>query len=145
MQTPRKIATKTRKSKRARNMTPPGAALEQLTVDGWKQIAFTSQSMNSFEEGYSVNELELLEVVWSVEYFTNYLYGKYFTVITNHRALLSILKKNRSNKSYNSRLTNWIDRLLRFQFGFEHLPCAKMGIVDYISRHPNQKANKANK
>ena len=53
-----------------------GAALEQLTVDGWKPIAYTSRFLNSCEERYSVNELELLGVVWSVEYFKNYLYGK---------------------------------------------------------------------
>ena len=30
---------------------------------------------------------------------------------TVHRTLLSIMKENRSNKSYNTRLTRWIDRL----------------------------------
>ena len=35
------------------------AALEQLTVDGWKPIAFASRFLNSCEERYSVNELEL--------------------------------------------------------------------------------------
>ena len=53
-----------------------GAALEQLTVDRWKPIAYTSRFLNSCEERYSVNELELLGVVWSIEYFKNYLYGK---------------------------------------------------------------------
>ena len=119
-----------------------GAALEQLTVDGWKPIAFASRFLNSYEERYSVNELELLGVVWSTEYFKNYLYGKQFKVITDHRALLSIMKEHRSNKSYNSRLTRWVDRLLPFQFDIEHLPGAKMGLVDYISRNPSQKAKK---
>ena len=109
-----------------------GAALEQLTVDGWKPIAFTTLFLNHSEERYSVNELELLGVVWSIEYFKNYLYRKIFTVITDHRARLSIMKEKRSNKSYNSRLTRWIDRLLSFQFDNEHLPGAKMGLVDYI-------------
>ena len=116
-----------------------GAALEQLTVDGWKPIAFTSRFLNPCEQRYSVNELELLGVLWSIEYFKNYLYGKNFRVLTNHRVLLSILKENRSKKSYNSRLTRWI-RLLLFQFDIESLPGAKMGLVDYTSRHPNQKA-----
>ena len=58
-----------------------GAALEQLTVDGWKPIAIASRFLNSCDERYSVNELELLGVVWSIEYFKNYLYGKNFTVI----------------------------------------------------------------
>ena len=50
------------------------------------------------------------------------------------------MKENRWNKSYNTRLTRWIDRLLPFQFDIEHLPGAKMGLVGYISRHPFQKA-----
>ena len=123
-----------------------GTALEQLTVDAWKPIAFAWRFLNSCEERYSVNELELLRVVSSIEYFKNCLYGKNFTVITDHRALLSIMKENRSNKLYNSRLTRWIDtnslRLLPFQFDMEHLPGAKMGLVDYISRHPFQQAKK---
>ena len=98
--------------------------------------------MNSCEEQNSVNALEPLGVVWSVEYFKNYLYGKHFTFITVHRAVLSILKEKHSNKSYNSRSIRWIDRLLTFHFDIVHLPGAKMGLVDYISRHPNQKAKK---
>ena len=72
-----------------------GAALEQLTVDGWKPISFASRFLNSSEERYSIKDFELLEVVWSIEYFKNYLYGKEFTIITDHRAFLSILKEHR--------------------------------------------------
>ena len=103
-----------------------GAALEQLTVDGWKPIAFASRFLNSCEERYSVNELDILGVEWSIEYFKNYLYGKHFKVITDHRALLSIMKENRSNQSYNSTLTRWVDRLLPFQFDIKHVPGAEM-------------------
>ena len=121
------------------------AALEQLTVDGWKPICFASRFLNSTEERYSINELELLGVVWSIEYFRNYLYGKEFTIITDHCALLSILKEHRSNKSYNCRLSRWVDRLLPYQFSIEHLPGAKMGLVDYISRNPYQPAKSVSK
>ena len=119
-----------------------GIALEQLTVDGWEPIAFASRFLTSCKERHSVNELELLGVVWSIEYFKNYLYGKNFTGITDHRAVLSFMKENRSNKLYNFRLTRWIDRRLPFQFDIEHLPGAKTGLVDYISRHPFQQAKK---
>ena len=50
------------------------------------------------------------------------------------------MKEHRSNKSYNSRLTHWVDRLLPFDFNIEHLPGAKMGLVDYISRQKNREA-----
>ena len=45
-----------------------GAALEQLTADGWKLVGLTSRFLNSSEERYSVNESELLGVVWSIEF-----------------------------------------------------------------------------
>ena len=119
-----------------------GAALEQNTPDGWKPIALASRFLNSTEERYSVNELELLGIVWSIDYFKYYVYGKNFTVVTDHRALLSILKEHRSNKSYNSRLSRWIDRLLPYNITIEHMPGAKMGLVDYISRNPFARAKK---
>ena len=122
-----------------------GAALEQRSPTGWHTVAFASPFLNSNEELYSVNELELLGVVWSVENFKYYLFGKSFTIITDHRALLSIMKEHRSKKSYNSCLTRWVDRLLPFAFNIEHIPGAKMGLVDYISRQPNQEAKVTNK
>ena len=83
-------------------------------------------------------------MVWAVEYFKYYLFGKTFTVLTDHKALLSVLKSHRSNKSYNSRLARWIDRLLPFDFNIEHIPGTRMGLVDYISRQPNQNAKSVN-
>ena len=117
-----------------------GCALEQRTPNGWHTVAFASRFLNSVEDRYSINELELLGVVWSVEHFKYYLYGKPFTVITDHRAFLSIMRENRSNKSYNSRLTRWVDRLLPFDFSIDHLPGTKIGLVDYISRDSQQHA-----
>ena len=102
-------------------------------------MAFALRFLNSVEDRYSINELELLGVVWSIEHFKYYLYGKPFTVKTDHRALLSIMRENRANKSYNSRLRRWVDRLLPFDFTIDHLPGSEMGLVDYISRDPQQK------
>ena len=117
-----------------------GCALEQRTPNVWHTVAFASQFLNSVEDRYSINELELLGVVWSVEHFKYYLYGKPFTVKTDHRALLSIMRENRANKYYNSRLTRWVDRLLPSDFTIDHLLASKMGSVDFISRDPQQKA-----
>ena len=49
------------------------------------------------------------------------------------------MRENRANKSFISRLTRWIDRLLPFDFTIDHLPGSKMGLVDYISRDRQQK------
>ena len=113
-----------------------GCALEQRTPKGWHTVAFASRFLNSVEVRYSINELVLLGVVWSIEHFKYYLYGKPFTVITDHRALLSIMRENRATKSYKSPPTSWVDRLLSFDFSIDQLPGSKMGLDDYISREP---------
>ena len=51
------------------------------------------------------------------------------------------MKSNHGNKTYQSRLTRWIDRLLPFNFNMEHIAGTKMGLVDYISRNPVGKAD----
>ena len=122
-----------------------GAALEQRSPTGWHTVAFASHFLNSNEERYSINELELSGVVWSLDCFRYYLLGKSFTVITDHRALLLITKEHRFNKSYNSRLTRWVDQLLPLDFNIEHIPGAKVGLVVYNSRQPNQEEKVKNK
>ena len=55
------------------------------------------------------------------------------------------MKERRSNKSFNSRLTRWIDKLLPFDFYIEHTLDTKMGMVDQISCQPNHQAKVTNK
>ena len=45
-----------------------GAALEQPSPTGWHTDALASRFLYS-EEGYKVNEIEILGLVWSVEFF----------------------------------------------------------------------------
>ena len=115
-----------------------GAMLFQKEEEGWKPIACASRYLSQYESKYSINELELLAVVWSVEHFRNYIYGTQFEVITDHKALISALKSNHGNKTYSSRLTRWIDRLLPFDIQIVHRPGRTMGLVDYLSRHPSE-------
>ena len=51
-----------------------GSMLLQEEETGWKPIACASRYLNQYEMKYSINELELLAVVWSVECFRNYIY-----------------------------------------------------------------------
>ena len=55
-----------------------GAALGKLTVGGWKQISIGSRFRNSNEERYSIYELELLGVVWSIKFLKINLMRKNF-------------------------------------------------------------------
>ena len=115
-----------------------GAVLEQLNSDGWRPISFASRYLNEAEKKYSTNELEMLAVVWEAEYFRNYVLGRTFVIVTDHKALVSLLNgNNKKNKTMLSRLTRWLDRLIPFDFQVEHKPGAKIGLADYLSRHPS--------
>ena len=107
----------------------------QHSAEGWMAIAYASRFLNSLEEKYSVNELEILGVVWAIEHFKYYLYGKHFTVITDHRALISALSPSERSKTSQSRLTRWIEKLIPFHFDIK-LAGSKMGLLDYMSRNP---------
>ena len=98
-------------------------------------IASASRFLNSLEEKYSVNELELLGVVWAIENYKYYLYGKHFIVITDHQALISSLNASERPKTSRIRLTRWIDRLIPFHFDIKHLTGNKMRLIDYMSRN----------
>ena len=47
-------------------------------------------------------------------------------------------KRKKSNKTYSSRLTRWVDRLLPFDSQIFHAPGRTIGIADYLSRHSSQ-------
>ena len=114
-----------------------GNCLEQKYGSTWETIAFASRFLNNLESRYSTNERELLAVVWSMENFKYYLYGSEFMLQTDHQALLTAFKENRGNKTYQSRLTRWVDRLLPLNFSVEHIPGKNMGFADYLSGNPS--------
>ena len=105
-----------------------GACLEQKIDNILKPIAFASRFLKTIESRYSTNERELLAGVWSLKHFKYYLYGTEFILQTDHQALHTALKENRGNKTYQSRLKRWVDRLLSFHFLVKHVPGKKHGI-----------------
>ena len=116
-----------------------GAVLEQLGPEGRRLISFASRYLNEAEKKYSTNELEMLAVVWGggAEYFRNYILGRNFLIVTDHKSLIFLLNgNNKKNKTIFSRLTRCLDRLIPFHFQIEHKPGAKIGLADYLSRHP---------
>ena len=76
-----------------------GRTLWQKQDDGkTKPIAYGSRYLNETEKKYSIGELEFLAVVWGLEKFRFYVYGKKVYLYTDHQALEPLIKRNRSNK-----------------------------------------------
>ena len=114
-----------------------GAVLQQEEEGTWKPISFASRFLTELESKYSINALELLAIVWSIEYFRSYVYGVPFKITSDHKALATVLKGQKANKTYSSRLTRWLDQLLRYDFEVIHGPGRPLGIADYLSRNPS--------
>ena len=107
-----------------------GAVLSQLQEGQEKVIAYGSKAFSAEERNYCVTRRELLAIVWAMETYRYYLYGKRFTVRTDHASLKWILKV----KEPKDQLARWIQRLSVFDFVIEHRPGKKHGNADALSR-----------
>ena len=101
-----------------------------------KHIAFASRYLNDAEKKYSLGELELQAVVWGLERFRFYLYGKQVQLFSDHQALEPLLKRNKANKQYSARLTRWLERLNHFDISLKHTAGKEIKFTDFISRNP---------
>ena len=116
-----------------------GAVLQQSQKNGeWESICFASRFLTDFEAKYSINELELLALVLAVEHFKNYISGVQFKILSDHKALMSVPRPNMGNKTFSSRLTRCVDRLLPFEFEVVHVAGRTLGMADYLPRHPTE-------
>ena len=114
-----------------------GITLWQRQADGeLKPIAFGSRFLNDSEKNYSIGELELLAVVWGLEKFRFYLYGKKVFLYTDHQALEPLIKRNRCNKQYSARLTRCLDRLAHFDISIQHIAGSSFKVTDFLCRNP---------
>ena len=67
----------------------------------------------------------------SEEHFKNNLFGVTYGIVSDHKALLSVFKLNKINKTFSS-------RLLPLDFTIVHTLGRTLGIADYLSRLPSE-------
>jgi len=65
-----------------------GGILSQLEINKDRSIAYVSQTLNDNEIKYDTYEKEALAVIYCVKHFRPYLYGRKFTLVTDHKSLL---------------------------------------------------------
>ncbi|XP_030596890.1 uncharacterized protein K02A2.6-like isoform X2 [Archocentrus centrarchus] len=112
-----------------------GAVLLQAEGEHWKPIAYASRSMTESERRYAQIEKECLGLVFGLERFHSYIYGlPSFTVETDHRPLVSIIKKNLNEMS--PRIQRLMMRMLRYDFELVYTPGKHLIIADALSRAP---------
>ena len=98
-------------------------------------IAYASKSLTSAEQRYSCIEREMLSIVFGLQRFHTYLYGRSFIVITDHKPLLMIIDKPLSSAP--PRLQRMLVKLQGYKFKIEHCPGKQNQLADSLSRLPS--------
>jgi hypothetical protein len=111
-----------------------GAVLEQSYEDTLRPLSYFSKSYTVTQRKYATSEKELLAVVMAVEHFHQYLYGKQFTVYTDHLPLTWLLNK----KNPHHRLERWLLRLSLYNLVIAYKPGKENLIADFLSRLPEE-------
>lgn len=66
-----------------------GAVLSHVMKDGTiRPIAYASCSLSSAENNYSQIDNGALGLIWGLKRFHTYLFGRHFTLITDHQPLV---------------------------------------------------------
>ena len=90
-----------------------GAILAQKDDDRKEYVcAYASRLLKGAECHYGISEKECLAVLWAIKHFRIYIYGKRFTVVTDHSALTWLI----NIKEPTGRLARWSIYLQAFQF-----------------------------
>ena len=107
-----------------------GATLNVVREGVEYPVAFYSRQLQGAENRYSATELEALAIFKAIFFFEHFLYGRDFEVMTDHKALVSLLRSKRLNK----RLHGWILRLMDFSFVIKYKPGRENLDADGLSR-----------
>ena len=102
-----------------------------LLQDG-RPVAFASKTLTTTEQNYANIEREMLAVVFALERFHHYVYGRHVTIESDHKPLESITRKGL--KSAPPRLMRMLLRIQRYDFEVKYTPGKQMLVADHLSR-----------
>ena len=104
-----------------------------LLQDG-EPIAYASKALSDAETRYANIEREMLAVVFGCERFHTYVFGKHFTVESDHKPLQMIHQKPLTSAP--PRLQRMLLRLQQYDFTLVYRPGKEVPIADSLSRSP---------
>ena len=116
-----------------------GAVLSQVQNGEERVIAYASQTLSHTQQNHCTTKKELLAVVTFVEHFRYYLYGRPFTIRSDHASLRWL----RNFKTADGMLARWLTKLERYNYTFVHRKGSQHTNADAQSRIPTRKCPRA--
>ena len=121
-----------------------GAVLSHQLIEGEYPIAFASRSLAPAEKNYSQIDKEALAIVFGVKHFHQYLFGRQFTIKSDHKPLQYLLGKKKGIPSMASaRVQRWalnsVLTITKFStFQVENMPML-MYLVSFLYQYNPKK------
>ena len=117
-----------------------GAVLSHVFSDGAERpIAYASRTLSKCERGYPQLDKEALSLVFGVKKYHQYLYGRRFTLVTDHKPLTTILGPKKGLPTLAAaRLQRWAILLAAYQYDIEFRSTTEHCNADGFSRLPLQ-------
>ncbi len=102
-----------------------------------RPIGFMSRTLNQAERNYSQLDKEGLAVMFGLQRFHKYLYGRKFTIVTNHKPLLSLFNELKAVPQMSSpRIQRWAVTLRAYEYSIIYKAGKDHSNADALSRLP---------
>ena len=115
-----------------------GAVISHVMSDGSERpVAYASRTLSKSEQNYPQIEKEALSIVFGVKKFHKFLYGRRFTMVTDHKPLVTILgPRSQIPTLAAARMQRWALLLTAYHYEVEFRGTEKHGNADGLSRVP---------
>ncbi|XP_055842563.1 uncharacterized protein K02A2.6-like [Episyrphus balteatus] len=113
-----------------------GAFIAHIFPDGTEKVVMhAARALTPSEKKYSQIEKEALGLIFAVTKFHRMIYGRRFSLHTDHKPLLAIFGSKKGIPVYTAnRLQRWALTLMMYDFKILYVSTKEFGCVDVLSR-----------